>query len=140
MKETEATNTCKDIPCSWISRINIVKMFQSDLQSQCNPSQNSNVIFHRTRKRKLKFIQNHKGPWITAAILSKKNKTGGTTPADFKIYCKATVTRILLCGHKQIYKAMEQITELRNKPTHIWSVNLWQRSQEYTMGNGQSLQ
>ena len=30
--------------------------------------------------------------------------------------------------------------EPRNKPSHIWSINLWQRSQEYTMGERQSLQ
>ena len=29
---------------------------------------------------------------------------------------------------------MEQNRELQNKPTHIWSINLRQRSQEYTMG------
>lgn len=27
-----------------------------------------------------------------------------------------------------------------NKPTHIWWINSWQRSQEYTMGKGRSLQ
>ena len=30
---------------------------------------------------------------------------------------------------------MEHNREPRNKPTHIWSINLWQRSQDYTMGN-----
>uniref|UniRef100_A0A9L0R447 Uncharacterized protein n=1 Tax=Equus caballus TaxID=9796 RepID=A0A9L0R447_HORSE len=35
---------------------------------------------------------------------------------------------------------MEQKREPRNKPTHIWSINSQQRSQEYTLGKGQSLQ
>ena len=35
---------------------------------------------------------------------------------------------------------MEQNRELRNKRTHIWSLNLSQRSQDYTMGKGQSVQ
>ena len=34
---------------------------------------------------------------------------------------------------------MEQNREPRNKPTHIWSIDLPQRSQEYTTGKGQSL-
>jgi len=33
---------------------------------------------------------------------------------------------------------MEQDSEPRKKPMHIWSVNLQQRCQEYTMGKGQS--
>ena len=36
----------KDIPCSWIRRIN-VEMFI--LKSQCNPYQNTNGIFQRKR-------------------------------------------------------------------------------------------
>jgi hypothetical protein len=37
----------KDLPCSWIDRINIVKMaVKSNLQIQCNPHQNSNSFLH----------------------------------------------------------------------------------------------
>ena len=35
---------------------------------------------------------------------------------------------------------MEQDKEPRNKPTHLRSINLRQRRQEYTMGKRQSLQ
>ena len=53
VKETEEdTNKWKDILCSWIRRINTVKMVhiaQSNLQIQCNPYQNTNGIFHRSR-------------------------------------------------------------------------------------------
>ena len=35
---------------------------------------------------------------------------------------------------------MEQNREPRRKSTHTWSINLQQRSQEYTMGKGQPLQ
>ena len=35
---------------------------------------------------------------------------------------------------------MEQNIEPRNKLMHIYLINLTQRSQEYTMGNGQFLQ
>ena len=44
----------RDIPCSWIGRINIVKMTlitQSNLQIQCNPYQITNGIFHRIRTK-----------------------------------------------------------------------------------------
>jgi midasin (ATPase involved in ribosome maturation) len=38
----------KDLPCSWIGRINIVKMaiLLKGIYIQCNPHQNSNSIFH----------------------------------------------------------------------------------------------
>ena len=53
MKEIkEDTNRWRNIPCSWIGRINIVKMAiltQSNLQIQCNPYQATNGIFHRTK-------------------------------------------------------------------------------------------
>ena len=51
MKEIkEDTYRWRNIPCSWIRRINIVKMStQSNLQIQCNPYQATNSIFHRAR-------------------------------------------------------------------------------------------
>ena len=48
----EDTNRWRNIPCSWIGRINIVKISilpQSNLQIQCNPYQATNGIFHRAR-------------------------------------------------------------------------------------------
>ena len=58
MKGTEEdTNNCKFILCSYIS-ITKNPTYQSDLQIQCNPYQNSKGIFHK--KKTLKFIWNHK--------------------------------------------------------------------------------
>ena len=57
MKEIkEDTNRWRNIPCSWIGRISIVKMSML-LKAiiQCNPYQATSHIFHRTRTNNFKI-------------------------------------------------------------------------------------
>jgi hypothetical protein len=50
----------KNLPYSWIGRINVVKnghFTKSNLHIQCNSHQNSNSILHRVRKGNLQIYQ-----------------------------------------------------------------------------------
>ena len=46
----------------------------------------------------------------------------------------------MVLAQKQKYRSMEQDRKARNKPTHLWSINLQQRRQDYTIEKRQSLQ
>ena len=46
----------------------------------------------------------------------------------------------MVLAQKQKYRPMKQDRKPRNKPMHLWVPYFWQRRQEYTMGQIQSLQ
>ena len=126
------TNRWRDIPCSWIGRINIVKMtiLPKVIYRFKAISIKLPMVFCTAELKIFTICME-----IQKTLNSQKEKGSWRNLLSWPqtILQSYSPQESVVQAQKQKYRPMKQGRKPTDKPTHLWVPYLWQRRQEYTM-------